>query len=137
MDSIYLDFSKAFDTVPHRRLMGKLESYGIEGDIYNWINAFLHNRTQEVVVNGSTSAAAPVISGIPQGTVLGPVLFVIYINDLLDNISSGGLMFADDKRYTAKLHRAMTHSNFKTTLTSSRNGQSFGKFISTTKSATF
>ena len=104
VDSIYLDFAKAFDTVPHRRLMGKLESYGIEGDIYNWINAFLHNRTQEVVVNGSTSAAAPVISGIPQGTVLGPVLFVIYINDLLDNISSGGLMFADD----TKIYRQIT-----------------------------
>ena len=115
-----------------------LESYGIEGDIYNWINAFLHNRTQEVVVNGSTSAAAPVISGIPQGTVLGPVLFVIYINDLLDNISSGGLMFADD----TKIYRQITSrddalSNFKTTLTSSINGQSFGKFISTTKNAMF
>lgn len=64
----------------------------------------MHNRTQEVVVNGSVSAPAPVISGIPQGTVLGPVLFVIYINDLLDNVSSGGLMFADD----TKIYRQIT-----------------------------
>lgn len=98
VDSIYLDFSKAFDTVPHRRLLGKLEAYGIEGDLLNWIKSFLCDRTQEVVVNGCKSEASPVLSGIPQGTVLGPVLFVVYINDLLDNISSDGLMFADDTK---------------------------------------
>ena len=104
VDSIYLDFSKAFDTVPHQRLLGKLESYGIRGDLHNWIKAFLCNRSQEVIVNGSKSAASAVISGIPQGTVLGPVLFVLYINDLLDNISSSGLMFADD----TKIYRQIT-----------------------------
>ena len=104
VDSIYLDFSKAFDTVPHRRLLGKLESYGIKGDLHNWIKAFLMDRTQEVVVNGSVSEPSPVISGIPQGTVLGPILFVVYINDLLDDISSGGLMFADD----TKIYRQIT-----------------------------
>lgn len=104
VDSIYLDFSKAFDTVPHRRLLGKLEAYGVQGNLLNWIKAFLSNRSQEVVVNGSKSVPSPVISGIPQGTVLGPVLFVIYINDLLDSISSGGLMFADD----TKLYRKIT-----------------------------
>ena len=104
VDSIYLDFSKAFDTVPHKRLLGKLEAYGIKGELHEWIKAFLSNRSQEVVVNGSKSAPAPVISGIPQGTVLGPVLFVIYINDLLDNITSGGLMFADD----TKIYRQIT-----------------------------
>ena len=104
LDSIYLDFSKAFDTVPHRRLLGKLEAYGVQGNLLNWIRAFLSNRSQEVVVNGSKSSPSPVISGIPQGTVLGPVLFVIYINDLLDNISSGGLMFADD----TKIYRQIT-----------------------------
>ena len=103
VDSIYLDFSKAFDTVPHRRLLGKLEAYGIKGSLLGWIKAFLSNRSQEVVVNGSKSAPSPVISGIPQGTVLGPVLFVVYINDLLDKISSDGLMFADDTKIYRKI----------------------------------
>ena len=98
IDTIYLDFCKAFDTVPHRRLVHKLEAYGIKGQILSWITAFLQDRSQEVVVNGDRSSAASVISGIPQGTVLGPVLFVIYINDLLDKIDSEGLMFADDTK---------------------------------------
>ncbi len=98
VDAIYLDFAKAFDTVPHRRLLGKLEAYGIEGDTLKWIKEFLYDRTQQVSVNGSESSSAPVLSGIPQGTVLGPILFVIYINDLLDNINSNGLMFADDTK---------------------------------------
>ena len=98
VDAIYLDFSKAFDTVPHQRLLGKLQSYGIQGEIFHWIESFLQDRSQQVVVNGSISDIAPVISGIPQGTVLGPVLFVIYINDLLDEITSDGFMFADDTK---------------------------------------
>ena len=98
VDSIYLDFSKAFDTVPHRRMLGKLEAYGIRGNSLSWIKGFLYDRTQEVVVNGTKSEPASVISGIPQGTVLGPLLFVVHINDLLYNISSAGLMFADDTK---------------------------------------
>ena len=98
VDSIYLDFAKAFDTVPHRRLLGKLQAYGIKGETLNWIKGFLHDRTQEVIVNGSKSVVGMVLSGIPQGTVLGPILFVIYINDLLDDINSNGLMFADDTK---------------------------------------
>ena len=98
MDVIYLDFWKAFDTVPHNRLLGKLESYGIKGNILQWIKAFLVGRTQEVLVNCVKSKCAPVASGIPQGSVLGPVLFVIYINDILDSIDSNGLIFADDTK---------------------------------------
>ena len=108
VDVIYLDFAKAFDTVPHRRLIGKLEAYGIFGDVLNWVKAFLTGRTQEVVVNGSKSAKAPVLSGIPQGTVLGPVLFVAYINDILDDISSNGVMFADD---TKIFRRILSHDD--------------------------
>ena len=79
VDSIYLDFQKAFDTVPHCRLMKKLQAYGISGPVLDWISEYLNSRTQVVVVNGEKSFEAPVISGIPQGTVLGPLLFMVYI----------------------------------------------------------
>lgn len=98
VDTIYFDFAKAFDTVPHRRLIHKLSAYGINGKLLAWINNFLTGRKQTVVVNGEKSDEAPVISGIPQGTVLGPLLFVIYINDLLDKVNSDGLLFADDTK---------------------------------------
>ena len=88
VDAIYLDFSKAFDTVPHRRLIGKLEAYGIEGQLLQWVHAFLSDRVQEVCVNGTRSFIGQVLSGIPQGSVLGPILFVIYINDLPDNLQT-------------------------------------------------
>ena len=98
VDTIYLDFQKAFDTVPHRRLMGKLQSYGVKGRILTWIKSFLTGRTQVVKVNGSVSESAPVLSGIPQGSVLGPLLFVIYINDLPEAINSDSFLFADDTK---------------------------------------
>ena len=98
VDAIYLDFAKAFDTVPHSRLLGKLRSYGINGNVLKWIEAFLRDRTQVVKVNGEESFSAPVLSGIPQGSVLGPLLFVIYINDLPDCISSDSFLFADDTK---------------------------------------
>ena len=107
VDVVYLDFQKAFDTVPHARLMKKLQAYGIEGEILAWITEYLKERSQVVIVNGESSATSDVISGIPQGTVLGPLLFVIYINDILDNVSSEGLLFADD----AKIFRKITCKN--------------------------
>ena len=101
IDSIYLDFQKAFDTVPHRRLMMKLRSYGVEGDFSNWIEDFLRDRRQLVVLGGEKSSWAPVVSGIPQGSVLGPLLFLCYINDLPEAVHAVVQMFADD----AKLYR--------------------------------
>ena len=98
VDAIYLDFEKAFDTVPHRRLLGKLESYGISGGVLKWVADYLSGRTQVVSVNGTVSDVGSVLSGVPQGTVLGPLLFVIYINDMLDPITSDGLLFADDTK---------------------------------------
>ena len=98
IDSVYMDFAKAFDTVPHKRLMAKLRTYGIRGNILNWISAFLSQRTQVVVVNGEKSTLGYILSGIPQGSVLGPILFVIYIDDILEKVCSDGLLFADDTK---------------------------------------
>jgi hypothetical protein len=96
IDMAVLDFSKAFDTVPHKRLMGKLSYYGINGPILSWIEAFLTDRVQQVVVAGQCSNTARVLSGVPQGTVLGPLLFLIHINDLPSVVNSQVRLFADD-----------------------------------------
>lgn len=95
IDNIYLDFKKAFDSVFHERLKIKLKSYGLIGNILKWISNFLKDRKQKVVVNGEESDLVDVSSGIPQGSVLGPLLFVIFINDLPDNLSCSCKMFAD------------------------------------------
>ncbi|KAL8567466.1 hypothetical protein ACOMHN_010057 [Nucella lapillus] len=95
-DLIILDFSKAFDKVPHERLLRKLDHYGVRGSTFNWVKAFLSDRSQQVVVDGARSDPAPVISGVPQGSVLGPILFLIFINDLPDQLKSKARLFADD-----------------------------------------
>ncbi len=96
IDAILLDFSKAFDKVPHQRLRLKLEYYGVRGNTLEWISSFLNGRTQRVLCGGSVSKPADVDSGVPQGSVLGPLLFLAYINDLPDCVASTPRMFADD-----------------------------------------
>jgi len=96
IDAILLDFSKAFDKVPHRRLLYKLDQYGVRGQTLTWISAFFSGRSQRVVCEGYTPPSAAVISGVPQGTVLSPLLFLAYINDLPKCVSSTPRLFADD-----------------------------------------
>lgn len=95
-DVIVMDFSKAFDKVSHNRLIKKLDHYGISGLTNSWIHDFLSGRKQRVVVNGVSSEECSVTSGVPQGSVLGPSLFLFYINDLPNNIKSQVRLFADD-----------------------------------------
>ena len=97
-DVIFLDLSKAFDSVPHERLLTKIHAYGIQGPLLSWLRSFLTNRYQRGVLRGHYSSWTSVLSGVPQGTVLGPILFLIYINDISRNIMSSTKRFADDMK---------------------------------------
>ena len=99
-----MDFKKAFDKVPHERLLRKVEAYGIGGPLLGWIRSFLTGRKQRVRVGEDSSKWTQVTSGIPQGSVLGPTLFVLYMNDLPDSIqiNSTTVMFADDTKLLAR-----------------------------------
>jgi len=103
-DVMYMDFAKAFDSVPHQRLLVKVKAYGIRGNLLEWIEDFLKGRRQRVIVNSAASAWEGVRSGIPQGSVMGPVLFVLFINDLPDQLESRVLMYADDTKIYAKVN---------------------------------
>ena len=98
VDIIYLDFAKAFDKVPHSRLAAKLEACGIGGRVLQWIKSWLEDRRQKVGIRGKYSDWVKVISGVPQGSVLGPLLFLIYINDIDEGILSKISKFADDTK---------------------------------------
>ena len=102
VDIFYLDFQKAFDTVPHYRLYLKLMTFGVQGKVLNTIFDFLSNRTCNVIVGDSKSNSFNVTSGVPQGSVLGPLLFLLYINDIPDNIKNDIFIFADDLKMIAK-----------------------------------
>ena len=95
-DAILLDFSKAFDKVLHQHLYHKLHHYGIQGNTLEWLKDFLTGRRQQVLVNGEQSDVTQVTSGVPQGTVLAPLLFLCFINDLTKNILSTVRLYADD-----------------------------------------
>jgi len=100
MDVIYTDLEKAFDKIPHKRLISKLSNYGLNKELIEWITAFLINRKQRVRINTVFSDWADVDSGIPQGSLLGPVLFIIYISDLIEYCDCGYdlYLYADDAK---------------------------------------
>ena len=103
-DVIYLDFCKAFDKVPHKRLLKKLWGFGIRENVHAWVKDSLTNWSRLVKLNGATSEPVNVTSGVPQGSVLGPILFLIYINDLPDTIAAIIKLFADD----VKVYRSIS-----------------------------
>ena len=106
-DLILLDFSKAFDSAPHRRLLHKLVRYGIYGPILKWFQSFLIGGSQRVVLRSSYSSWTQVKSGVLQGTILGPILFIMYVNDISTGVSSTVKLYADDSklyRETENIH---------------------------------
>jgi len=106
IDIIYLDYGKAFGTVPHSRLLAKLQGYGISGQVLKWIEAFLTGRLMRVMVNGNSSSWVEVVSGVPQGSVLGPLLFLLFVNDLPDWVKSSIKMFADETKLWSTIRSA-------------------------------
>ena len=106
VDIIYLDFQKAFDKVPHQRLLKKIKTHGITGKIHSWLEDWLTERKQRVVINGKASDWRNVLSGVPQGSVLGPILFTIYVNDMDEGLTCKISKFADDTKITGKVTSA-------------------------------
>ena len=103
VDVVYFDFIKAFDSVPHGRLIDKLKSYGIDGSLLLWIKNFLTNRHQRVALRNEVSQWLPVLSGVPQGSVLGPLLFVLYVDDIDSSLKCPVKKYADDIKIFASV----------------------------------
>ena len=106
--SAFLDIHKAFDNVWHDSIIFKLKQNGMSGNLLNLLSNFLRNRKQRVGLNGQTSSWADVNAKVPQGSILGPLLFLIYINDLADGLSSNAKLFADDTSLFSVVHNANT-----------------------------
>ena len=115
MGAVFFDLTKTFDSVPYRQLISKLRTIGLDDYLVSWITNYLINRSQSVVLHGETSDLLPVTSGVPQGSVLGPLLFLLYVNDINDVALSEGsklILYADDillhrKIYTEKDYAAL------------------------------
>jgi len=118
IDVVYLDYAKAFDKVPTERLLKKVEALGVHGEVFRWISAWLHDRKQRVIVRGKKSSWRDVLSGVPQGSVLGPVLFIMFINDLEMEAGAGQLMkmFADDTKIAQVVTTEEDKAKFQETI---------------------
>lgn len=116
LDVIFLDYQKAFDSVPHKRLIKKLSAYGVKGNIITWIQDFLTGRQQQVAVRSATSDWQPVLSGVPQGSVLGPLLFIAYINELPALVESEIKLFADDAKLFREINGPRDHVRLQSDL---------------------
>ena len=125
IDSLYLDFAKALDSVPHERLVLKLASYGIEGHVLQWIQHLLSGRRQRVAVAGAFSTWIDVLSGVPPGSVLGPILFVCFISDMPDVMKSFLYIYAIAIKYSERLTSCMKQSLYRL-LTPCKTGKASG-----------
>ena len=113
MDVIYLELQKDFDKVPHQILLIKFKSHGMPFNIVTWIQNWLTDRNQRVSVQGETSAWTAVHSWVPQGSVLGPLLFLICINDLEDGVASNILKFADDTNIFRRIKQEKSVAHYR------------------------
>jgi hypothetical protein len=116
VDVVYIDFRKAFDSVPHQRLLVKLARYGITGNLYNWIKQFVTGRTQRVCIGDGRSSWVPVRSGVPQGSVLGPLLFLLYVDDIRMHVDCDMVMFADDLKLWIPINTVADEQRMQTNL---------------------
>ena len=133
-DIILLDFSKAFDKVNHSKLLWKLHQYSIRGGELDWIRAFLGSRSQQVVIDWEESESIPVTPGVPQGSVLGPILFLVYINDLPDEVRSRVRLFGDDTALYLTMESEDDSSALQLTWTYCLHGRPGGVWSSTPQS---
>ena len=114
VDIVYLDFEKTFDKVPHDLLIEELQSFGIYGNLLKWINSYLTNRQQRVVLEGKRSSWLEVTGGVPQGSILGPLLFILYINDMPLKLRHSTIaLFADDSKCYRRITKVRIVKSFK------------------------
>jgi hypothetical protein len=138
IDLILLDFSKAFDKVPHERLLYKAQYYGIDGSTLLWIRDFLSSRNQRVLIEGQSLQTSPVCSGVPQGSVIGPLMFLLFINDHPDYVKSCNVrLFADDSYCIGESIGHQTCNRFRTRWIIYFSGNKTGKWNSIPASVSF